>query len=176
MAEITSGYLNKCDAPAGTEIVYAIPLFTEAGVTNVDTFTFLDGNVVAFTLKTGKQGFQFTIEAETANLKADSIGEKAAGSHAHSHASTFIFEGNTSEDIVRCNNLARGRHAIIHKLADDSFELLHMTNGAKGQKSRDGGIAYVDLNGTTMTMTSNEKESELKIDAAIVATLLLPAP
>jgi len=176
MCEVASNYNKLCDAPGGVEIVYAIPLRDALGNSNVATFTHADGEVTALTLVTGKQAFTFTVEAETATFNAASVGEKVAGSNAYNHSSTVIFHGNTKEDLVRVDNLDKGRHAFIHALSDETFELVHMTNGAKGQSDRAAGTLYEDLNGTTMTMTSKEKIGSLKIDAAIVATLLTPAP
>jgi hypothetical protein len=71
--------------------------------------------------------------------------------------------------------MAKGRHAIIAKLNDDTYELFFRENGAKVTDDRATGTAYEDMNGTTLTFAGKEKTKALKIDSAIVLALLEPA-
>ena len=176
MCEIASNYTKGCDAPAGVEVVYAFPTIDSSGVSTIASFTHTAGDVTALTLTSGKQANTFSVEQETATFNVTSVGEKANGADASTHTSTFIFHGNTADDLVRVDALNKGRHALIHQLSDGTYELLHMENGAKGASDRAAGTLYEDMNGTTMTMTSKEKIASLKISEAIVTSLLTPAP
>ena len=49
-----------------------------------------------------------------------------------------------------------------------------MTNGGKSQSSRASGTVYEDMNGTTLTITSKEKNKAYKISQALVDALLIP--
>ena len=172
MCELTSGYVKKCDNAGGVDVVYILPTKDNDGVSTIATYTEANGEVTALTLVSGKRAYTFEVEAETANLEVVSSGEKTAGSNAYTHTSNVTLHGNQKEDVVTVEALDKGRHAVIHKLADGSYELLHMTNGAKFQSTRQSGTAYEDMNGTVIVGTSKEKKKERKISAAIVASLL----
>jgi hypothetical protein len=172
MCELTSGYVKKCDNSGGVDVQYIFPVKDANGVSTIATYTVVAGEVTALTLTAGKKAYTFAVEAETANFEVASSGEKTAGSNAYTHTSNTTLHGNAKEDIVNADNLAKGRHAVVHKLADGSYELLHMTNGAKAQITRSSGTAYEDMNGTVIAMTSKEKLGGLKISSTIVASLL----
>jgi len=176
MCEIASNYTKGCDAPAGVEMIYAFPVVDATGVSTISSFTHTAGEVTDLVLTTGKQANTFSVEQETATFNVTSVGEKTNGADAYTHTSTVIFHGNSADDIVRVDALNKGRHAFIHRLSDETYELLHMENGAKGSSDRAAGTLYEDLNGTTMTMTSKEKIPALKISESIVTSLLTPAP
>ena len=171
---ISGGYNELCDVPGGVDTHYAFPLRDEDGASTIATYTVVDGAVTALTLASGFQSFAFNVEAETGSFTVDSIGDKATGSNAYTHTSIMIFHGNTAENLVNIHAMNVGRHAVIHALADGTFELLHMTNGGKNQSGRASGTAYSDMNGTTLTLTSNEKLYAPKIPANIVEALLIP--
>ena len=172
---ITGGYDELCDVPGGVDTHYAFPLRDSNGASTIDTYTVVDGVVTALTLAIGFKSFAFNVEAETGSFTVDSIGDKATGSNAYAHSSVAIFHGNTGDNLVQIHAMNVGRHAIIHALADGTYELLHMTNGAKNQSGRASGTAYTDMNGTTLTLTSNEKLYAPKISSTIVDALLIPA-
>jgi hypothetical protein len=77
--------------------------------------------------------------------------------------------------IVNIEAMAKGRHAVIVKLNDDTFELFFRENGAKVTDDRATGATYEDMNGTTLTFAGRERNKALKIDSAIVLALLEPA-
>lgn len=173
---ITGGYEEDCDVAGGVDKHYAFPVRHNKEST-IDTYEvdLATGEVTAITLKAGYKAFAFTVEAETGSFGAVSNGEKAAGSSAYTHTSTMVFHGNTGDNLVQVHAMNVGRHAVIHALADGTFELLHMTNGGKNASDRASGTAYVDMNGTTLTLTSNEKIYAPKISSTLVDSLLIPA-
>jgi len=174
MCELTAGENYTCDAAGGVDRVYIFPVRDDDGVSTIADYQTSGGNVSILTLVDGKKAFTFNIEAETASFTDDSVGEKVAGSNAYTHTSTVVLHGNTAETIVNVENLDAGRHAVIHQMADGSYELLHMTNGGKSQSSRASGTVYEDMNGTTLTITSKEKKKARKISEEIVQSLLIP--
>ena len=175
-AEITSGYNEPCDEPGGVDVIWAFALRDANGVKLINSYTVneVTGTVTDLTLVNGQKSFAFNIEQGTANFNVNSIGDKQSGSNAYTHTSTMVLHGNTGETLVNIHALNIGRHALIHKLADGSYELLHMENGAKNQSNRDSGTAYADMNGTTLTLTSDEKLYAPKIPESIVTSLLIP--
>ena len=173
---ITGGYEEQCDVAGGVDKHYDFPTRAN-GATTIDTYEvdLLTGTVTDLTLIAGYKSFPFTVEAETGSFTADSAGEKTAGSISYAHSSVCVFHGNTGDNLVNIHAMNVGRHAVIHALADGTYELLHMTNGAKNQSARASGTAYTDMNGTTLTLTSNEKLYAPKIPVALVEALLIPA-
>ena len=174
MCELTSGENLTCDAAGGVDKVYIFPVIDSNGESTIATYDTLGGNVTDLTLVNGKKAFVFNIEAETASFTDDSVGEKVAGSNAYTHTSTIVLHGNSADTIVNVENLDAGRHAVIHQMADGTYELLHMTNGGKSQSSRASGTVYEDMNGTTLTITSKEKKKARKVSQLIVDSLLIP--
>ena len=168
MCEITGGYESGCDNTGGVDVVY---IFASRGV----EATVTNGEVTALALPSGKYAYPFYVEAETANFTVDSVGEKTNKATGYTHTSTVILHGNTKEDILNIDKLNRGRHSLIHQLADGTYELLHYNNGAKSNSSRASGTVYEDMNGTTLTFTSKEKTPSYKIDASLVTAILAPA-
>ena len=174
MCELLAGHNDACDAPGGVEKVEIFAVKDDQGNSNIASFTTANGAVTALTLVNGKKSHAFNVEVETANFTVDSVGEKTAGANAYTHTSTVVLHGNTAQDIVNVDNLDNGRHAVIHHLADGTYELLHMENGGKAQSSRASGTVYEDMNGTTLTITSKEKAPAYKIDESIVIALRTP--
>jgi len=175
-AEITSGYNEPCDEPGGVDVCYAFAVRDANGVSLVETYTVDEttGTVTDIQLVNGQRAFAFNVEQGTANFNSVSIGDKQSGSNAYTQTGTLVFHGNTGDQLVNIHAMNIGRHAVAYRMADGTYELGHMTNGAKGQSNRDTGTAYADMNGTTMTMTSDEKLYAPKISEALVLALLVP--
>lgn len=173
--EITTGYDKVCDSPGGVATLYAFPVKDSNGVSCYDTLTYTAGAITALTLVAGKYAFPFNVEIETATFNDKGIGERAAGAYAREQSATNILHGNTASMIVEIEALNKGRHALIHKLNDDTYEILFMVNGAKVSDDRTPGTAYEDMNGNTLTWTGKETIKAQKISSAIVLALLDPA-
>ena len=141
----------------------------------VELCDIVDGVCTALTLAIGFKSYAFNVEAETSTFTVDSAGDKATGSNAYAHSSVIVFHGNTGDNLVQIHAMNVGRHGVIAKCADGTYELLHMTNGGKAQSGRAAGTAYTDMNGSTITLTSNEVTYAPKISSAIVDALLIPA-
>lgn len=173
--EITTGYDKVCDSPGGVTTLYAFPVKDSSGASCYDTLTYSDGAITALTLVAGKYAFPFNVEMETATFTDTAIGERANGAYGREQSATVVLHGNTASMIVEIESLAKGRHALIAKLNDDTYELLFMENGAKVSDARTPGTAFEDLNGNTLTWTGKEKTKAMKISSAIVLALLEPA-
>ena len=174
--EITSGYNKVCDSPGGVDTFYAFAVKDSTGASNYvpNTLTILDGAVTAIELKAGKYAFPFNVEMETASFTDTSAGERTAGAYSRVQAGTAMLHGNTASMIVDIEALAKGRHAVIAKMNDDSYELFFMENGAKVTDERATGTAYEDMNGTTLTFAGKEKTKACKISSTLVMSLLEP--
>ena len=176
--EITSGYNKLCDSPGGVDTWYAFAVKDSNGESNYSTvpapFTAADGVITALTLKAGKYAFPFNVEMETASFTDTAAGERTAGAYSRVQAGTAMLHGNTASMIVDIEALAKGRHAIIAKLSDGTYELFFAENGAKVTDERATGTAYEDMNGTTLTFAGKEKTKACKISSTIVMSLLEP--
>jgi hypothetical protein len=174
--EITSGYNKVCDSPGGVDTFYAFAVKDSSGVSNYvpNTLEVEDGAVTAIELKTGKYAFPFNIEIETASFTDTKAGERTNGAYARTQAGTVMLHGNTASMITDVEAMAKGRHAIIAKLNDDTYELFFMENGAVVSDERATGTAYEDMNGTTLTFAGKEKTKACKISSTLVFSLLAP--
>lgn len=170
MCEFTSGRSETpCDSPAGLEESYGFDR------KEVATYTVTDGVVTALTLNPGKYIHPIKYEAETGNFQDVASGTSTNSSYARTHTSTMVLAGNTSEDVVWHEAAGKTRVCVAHKLEDGSLELLHAGKGGKWIDDRTSGTALEDLNGTTVTVTSKEKNKAPKIPWSIIQPLLAPA-
>ena len=170
--EITSGYNKVCDSPGGVDTFYAFAVKDSTGASNYATFTQADGAVTALTLVTGKFAFPFNVEMETASFTDTAAGERTAGAYSRTQAGTAMLHGNTAAMITDIEAMGKGRHAVIAKLNDGTYELFFAENGAKVSDERATGTAYEDMNGTTLTFSGKEKTKACKISSTIVLALL----
>jgi len=170
--EITSGYNKVCDSPGGVDTFYAFAVKDSSGASNYATFTQVDGQVTALTLVTGKFAFPFNVEMETASFTDTAAGERTAGAYSRVQAGTAMLHGNTAAMITDIEAMGKGRHAVIAKLNDGTYELFFAENGAKVSDERATGTAYEDMNGTTLTFAGKEKTKACKISSTIVLALL----
>lgn len=167
--EITSGYDLVCDSPGGVDTWYAF------AIANYDTLTYANGEVTALTLTAGKYAFPLNVEMETSSFTDTAVGERTNVAYGRQQTATVVLHGNTAEMIVEIENLCKGRHALIAKLNDGTYELLFAENGAKATDERTSGTAFEDMNGNTLTFNGKEKSKACKIDASLVTALLAPA-
>lgn len=166
--EITSGYDLVCDSQGGVDTWYAF------AIANYDTLTYANGEVTALTLLAGTYAYPLNVEMETSSFTDVAVGERTNGAYGRQQTATVVLHGNTAEMIVEIEALCRGRHALIAKLNDGTYELLFMENGAKATDERASGTAFEDMNGNTLTFNGKERTKACKIDAAIVNLLLPP--
>lgn len=169
MCEITEGYTEVCDAPGGVAVVYA------ANKADIDTMTVVNGEVTVLTMKAGKQLYAFNVEMETATFTDTATGERANKSFGSEQSMTVVLHGNTKENVVELENMAKGRTVWFPKLNDDSCEVLFRENGAKVSYARTPGTAYEDMNGNTLTITGKEKHKAPKIALSLITAALTPA-
>jgi len=170
--EITSGYNKVCDSPGGVDTFYAFAVKDSTGASNYQTLGYANGEVTALTLVTGKYAFPFNVEIETASFTDTASGERTAGAYARTQAGTAMLHGNTAAMITDIEAMGKGRHAIIAKMNDGTYEIFFMENGAKVTDERATGTAYEDANGTTLTFAGKEKTKACKISSTIVLALL----
>ena len=170
--EITTGYVKSCDSVGGVATLYAFPVKDSNGISTIDTLTYANGTITALTLVAGKYAFSYNVEIETATFNDKGVGARNTASYGREQSATNILHGNTASMIVEIEALNTGRHALIHKLNDDTYEVLFLENGAKVSDDRTPGTAYEDMNGNTLTWTGKEKRKAMKISSNIVIALL----
>lgn len=177
MCEITEGHDNSCDAPGGTRRAYLYSIKDSTGLTNYDApIAYANGAVTSFALKAGKYAYPINFEPETAEVSCTSVGSTPSSSTANDHSVVLKLAGNTAAMIAQAQKLIKGRVGVIVELNDNTFELYHFENGGKVQRTRSPGTAMDEFNGSTLTITSRQVETELKISSTIVNSLLPPTP
>lgn len=175
MCEVTEGRDNACDSAGGTRRAYLFSVRDSAGLSNYQTGpTIVAGAVTALTLKTGKYAYPFNVEVETIEASCTSIGEVAKSSSANEHKTVIKLAGNTAADIAQAAQLIKGRVGVVLELNDGTYELFHYENGGKVQRERNPGTALDDMNGSTLTITSRQVGTEVKISSVILNAMLEP--
>ncbi len=176
MCELTDGRDLSCDSPGGTVRAYLFSVRDSAGLSNYQTGpTIVAGNVTALTLKVGKYAYPFNVEAETIEATCTSIGDSVKSSTGNEHKTIIKLAGNTALDIDAATRLIKGRVGVILQLNDGTYELYHYEHGGKVQRERNPGTALDDMNGSTLTITSRQVGTEVKISSVIVTAMLSPS-
>lgn len=172
--EISAPYNKGCDVSGGIATLYAFAVKDSTGASNIATLTMTGGTITALTLDALKYAYPLNVEIETASITDAATGVKANGAYAREQSATVVLHGNTPSMITELEALGKGRHALIAKLNDDTYEVFFLENGAKVSDVRATGTAFEDMNGNTLTWTGKERMKAQKISSAIVLTLLAP--
>lgn len=170
MCELLAGYnaFEMCDTQGGVSSWVAL------NRKDVDTFTVVDGEVTAFTLKPTKKAFEFLVEQESSTFTDTAIGSMANKSYARDMSATVVLHGNTADIIKNVEALGKARTVWVCQLNDGTYEVLFASKGAKAIDVRTPGTAFDDLNGNTITLTGRESSKAPKISATLVQSLLVP--
>jgi hypothetical protein len=167
---LTSGILKACqDAISGVDEIYV------AKHSDV-TPTVVDGEVTAITMELGSQFFKYEFEPETANAQSVLTLDRKVGSPAYDETVNIMLNYNTKEVRNQLMLLAKNDLFVIVKQRDGDFEAYGYTKGLTlSSGTRLTGTALGERNGHELVLTGRETALPYKVDADIIAALLVPA-
>jgi len=167
-------YEQPCDQTGGVEMIY-VGSHTGNADTNFQTLTISAGEVTAISLKTGKKMELWSVEMETANFTQSSAGERATSSSSVTQTGVTTLVGYDDEMSKNLSTLIKSKVFVIAKDNEGVFRVYFHKYGAKAQVEEGTGTAMEDMNGSTVTFTSKDKDFAPVISSALMASLLIAA-
>ena len=166
-------YSDVCDGAGGIEEIY-VGVHTGRRASTFPTFTVVDGEVTAISLRATTYVVPWTIEMETSMFGQSSAGERTAKSSSVTQTGTAVLSGYTASMVNSYNEMIKGRAFAIAKDNNGVYRLYFSKHGAKIQVEESTGTAYEDMNGSTLTFTSKDKDFAPVISSTLVNALLAP--
>ena len=174
--KLTNGIsLKDCDTPGGVSESYFI------NIEDVDTLTVTDFQVSALTLKSTATAYKIAFEPQTSNFASNSVGSVENSSAAYEQTCEIKINKIDNNVLEQVDALTKGRHMVIVKKADGTYELYFHEGGAKFVANYTTGTAFEDPSGVTLTATHRQPSNMLIVSATVMATLAIaeetePAP
>ena len=167
-------YEQPCDQTGGVEMIY-VGAHTGTADTTFQTLTIQDGEVSAITLQATTYIEPWSVEMETANFTQSSAGERATSSSSVTQTGVTTLIGYDDDMSKNLSELIKAKTFVIAKDNMGIFRLYFHKYGAKAQIEEGTGTAMEDMNGSTVTFTSKDKDFAPVIASALVEALL-PTP
>ncbi len=168
ICKLTNGIsLKDCDTPGGVFESYFI------NVEDVDTLTVTDFQVSDLTLKTDAKAYKIAFEPETSNFSSNAVGSQENSSAAFEQACEIKINKVDNNVLKQIDALTKGRHLVIIKKADGTYEMYFHEGGAKFFANYTTGTALEDASGVTLTATHRQPSNMLIVSATVIATLAI---
>ena len=166
ICKLTNGIsLKDCDTPGGVSESYFI------NIEDVDTLTVTDFQVSALTLKTSASAYKIAFEPQTSNFSSNAVGSQENSSAAYEQACEIKINKMDNNVLAQIDALTKGRHMVIVKKADGTYELYFHEGGAKFVANYTTGTALEDASGVTLTATHRQPSNMLLVSATVMETL-----
>ena len=166
--KLTNGIrLKDCDTPGGVSESYFI------NVEDVDTMTVTDFQVSDLTLKTDAKAYKIAFEPQTSNFSSNAVGSQENSSAAFEQTCEIKINKIDNNVLEQVDALTKGRHMVIVKKADNTYELYFHEGGAKFVANYTTGTALEDASGVTLTATHRQPSNMLIVSATVIATLTI---
>ena len=166
ICKLTNGIsLKDCDTPGGVSESYFI------NIEDVDTLTVTDFQVSALTLKSTATAYKIAFEPETSNFSSNAIGSQENSSAAFEQACEIKINRIDNNVLAQIDALTKGRHMVIIKKADGTYELYFHEGGAKFVANYTTGTALEDASGVTLTATHRQPSNMLIVSETVIDTL-----
>ena len=166
ICKLTNGIrLKDCDTPGGVSESYFI------NIEDVDTLTVTDFQVSALTLKSTATAYKIAFEPETSNFSSNAIGSQENSSAAFEQACEIKINRIDNNVLAQIDALTKGRHLVIIKKADGTYELYFHEGGAKFVANYSTGTALEDASGVTLTATHRQTSNMLIVSETVIDTL-----
>lgn len=145
-----------------------------------DTYTIVDGEITALTMKTGKQAYRWTPDLE--HIKADDNGTRNSENNSYFKTHMLMVQFTDDEDVTAKLAEDSGRVflcALVKYAVPEGetvkYKAFGFLNGLRLTTSEGPvGQLYDDLRGHTLNFEVKELTRALKISDTIVDTLLNP--
>ena len=164
--KLTNGInLKDCDTPGGVSESYFI------NIEDVDTLTVTDFQVSALTLKSYTTAYKIAFEPQTSNFSSNAVGSVENSSPAFEQACEIKINKVDNNVLAQIDALTKGRHLVIIKKADGTYEMYFHEGGAKFLANYTTGTAFEDPSGVTLTATHRQPSNMLLVSATVMASL-----
>jgi hypothetical protein len=168
ICKLTNGIsLKDCDTPGGVSESYFI------NIEDVDTLTVTDFQVSALTLKSTATAYKIAFEPQTSNFSSNSVGSWENSSAAFEQACEIKINKIDNNVLKQIDALTKGRHLVIIKKADATYEMYFHEGGVKFAANYTTGTALEDASGVTLTATHRQTSNMLIVSATVMATLAI---
>ena len=166
ICKLTNGIsLKDCDTPGGVSESYFI------NIDDVDTLTVTDFQVSALTLVSDAKAYKIAFEPETSNFSSNAIGSQENSSAAFEQACEIKINKIDNNVLAQIDALTKGRHLVIIKKADGTYEMYFHEGGAKFVANYSTGTALEDASGVTLTATHRQTSNMLLVSETVMGTL-----
>ena len=166
ICKLTNGIsLKDCDTPGGVSESYFI------NIEDVDTLTVTDFQVSALTLKSTATAYKIAFEPQTSNFASNSVGSVENSSAAYEQTCEIKINKIDNNVLEQVDALTKGRHMVIVKKADNTYELYFHEGGAKFVANYTTGTALEDASGVTLTATHRQPSNMLIVSATVIENL-----
>ena len=166
--KLTNGInLKDCDTPGGVSESYFI------NIEDVDTMTISDFQVSALGLKSTAKAYKIAFEPQTSNFASNAVGSVENSSAAYEQTCEIKINKVDNNVLAQIDALTKGRHLVIIKKADGTYELYFHEGGAKFFANYTTGTAFEDPSGVTLTATHRQPSNMLIVSATVMATLAI---
>ena len=168
ICKLTNGIsLKDCDTPGGVSESYFI------NIEDVDTLTITDFQVSDLTLVSDAKAYKIAFEPQTSNFASNAIGSVENSSAAYEQTCEIKINKIDNNVLEQIDALTKGRHMVIIKKADNTYELYFHEGGAKFVANYTTGTALEDASGVTLTATHRQPSNMLIVSATVIATLTI---
>ena len=166
ICKLTNGIsLKDCDTPGGVSESYFI------NIEAVDTLTVTDFQVSELTLKSNAKAYKIAFEPQTSNFASNAVGSVENSSAAFEQACEIKINKIDNNVLKQIDALTKGRHLVIIKKADGTYEMYFHEGGAKFLANYTTGTAFEDPSGVTLTATHRQPSNMLLVSATVMASL-----
>ena len=166
--KLTNGInLKDCDTPGGVSESYFI------NIEDVDTLTVTDFQVSDLTLKSYTTAYKIAFEPQTSNFSSNAVGSVENSSAAFEQTCEIKINKIDNNVLAQIDALTKGRHLVIIKKADGTYEMYFHEGGAKFVADYSTGTAFEDPSGVTLTATHRQPSNMLLVSSTVIATLTI---
>jgi hypothetical protein len=166
ICKLTNGIkLKDCDTPGGVSESYFI------NVEDVDTLTVTDFQVSDLTLKSSATAYKIAFEPQTSNFASNAVGSVENSSAAFEQTCEIKINKIDNNVLKQIDALTKGRHLVIIKKADGTYEMFFHEGGAKFVANYSTGTALEDASGVTLTATHRQTSNMLIVSETVMETL-----
>ena len=172
MCELTAGYTRgNCASVGGVKniIVYNIE--------NRQSYIVTGNEVTSIVMESGKQGFSFTVDQQSASFTETQTGSRENNSLFYEVAGQIMIKDDedATRDLIAL--LGGGFLGVIAEKESCKYVHYGVINGLKVSTSEIvTGQNYEDMNGATVNLSGREVSIAPYLDEAIATGLLTPAP
>lgn len=164
--KLTNGIrLKDCDTPGGVSESYFI------NIEDVDAMIITDFQVSDLTLVSDAKAYKIAFEPETSNFSSNAVGSQENSSAAYEQACEIKINKIDNNVLAQIDALTKGRHLVIIKKADGTYEMYFHEGGAKFVANYTTGTALEDASGVTLTATHRQTSNMLLVSETVMGTL-----